>query len=261
VVCAMTLAVLFILTRGKLALTKQTLSFSVFFWASGVCWLYGLTYISSAQSAILSFTMPLFAIPLSVYMLSERSSRIEAHGGMVGFAGVILFNIPLLKGEFDALGISLALCGAFFWAVFSVYMKRLSFQDPLVTLTTGFLVATPLWALLAIFDFRFQLSYNLAFDIGYLVLAASVLSLYLWGRLLKLERVTRLTVIIFVTPVITMAYDVITTGVVPNWLALAGVALIFIGIYTSNILAHRGEKTPAATSTTSAALNVPWQHD
>ena len=60
--------------------------------------------------------------------------------------------------------------------------------------------------------------------------------------LLKLEKVTKLTVIIFLIPVITLAYGVVTSGVVPSYLTVAGIALIFVGIYASNILGHRGEE-------------------
>jgi drug/metabolite transporter (DMT)-like permease len=243
VVCALTFAVLFSITGGKVILTRQTLVFSFFFWASGACWLFGLNYISSAQSAILSFTMPLFAIPLSVYMLGERSSRLEVYGGLVGFFGVILFNLPLLNGGLQTLGIALALGGALFWAVFSVYMKRLSSQDPLRTLTTGFLFCVPPWAVLAVVDFGIKPSFDFGFDIAYLALGASIVNLFLWAALLKLERVTKLTVVIFVTPVITLVYTVITTDVLPSYLTLAGVALIFVGIYASNILGHRGEES------------------
>jgi drug/metabolite transporter (DMT)-like permease len=239
--CALTFAVFFVLTRVRLILNGQTLIFSFFFWASGAGWIYGLEYISSSQSAILSFTMPLFAIPLSVYLLGERSSRMEVYGGVVGFAGVILFNVPFLDGGLEVLGIALALGGAFLWALFSVYLKRLSSQDSLQTLSTGFLCCTILWAVVAVADFGARPSLNLGFDVGYLGIASGVVALYLWSALLRSERVTKLTVLIFVTPVITLVYGVVTTGVVPSYLTLAGVVLIFVGIYASNILGHRGE--------------------
>ena len=89
---------------GKVILTRQTLIFSFIFWASGACWLFGLNYISSAQSAVLSFTMPLFAIPLSVYMLGERSSHLEVYGGARGLPGVTLFNSLCSTGGFETLG-------------------------------------------------------------------------------------------------------------------------------------------------------------
>ncbi len=240
--CALSFAILFPITRGRVILTRQMLTFSFIFWASGACWLFGLNYISSAQSAVLSFTMPLFAIPLSVYMLGERSSHLEVYGGLVGFAGVTLFNLPLLTGGFETLGAALALGDALLWAVFTVYMKRLSTQDSLQTMATAFLFCVPLWAVLALADFGFRPSFALGFDVAYLSLLASIVALYLWAALLKLEKVTKLTVIIFLIPVITLAYGVVTSGVVPSYLTVAGIALIFVGIYASNILGHRGEE-------------------
>jgi drug/metabolite transporter (DMT)-like permease len=264
VVCATSLAVLLVITRGRMIATKQTLVFSFFLWASSVCWIFGLSYISSAQSAILSFTMPLFAIPLSIFLLGERSSRVEVYGGLVGFSGVVLYNVPLLSGGSTILGVALALSNAFFWASFSVYWRKLSSQDPLQTLTTATMLCLVLWVVLASVDFGIRPTANLAFDLLYLGLASGIVALFLWAALLKTERIAKLTVIIFITPVITLAYGIATTRVIPSYITLAGVALIFVGIYASNILGQRGgaassdrPKGPALGSEPSAPDQQP----
>ncbi len=244
-----TCVTLFIVTRGKLVLNMDTVLFSVFYWLAGACLLTGLNYISSSQSAILSFTMPLIAIPLSVYVLRERASKVEAYGAVVGFVGIIVYNIPLLNGTPTLIGVGLTLGDAFFWALFSVYMRKLRLQDTTQTLATGALVSFLFYAALSLIDFRFQPSLNLAVDIGFLGVIAWALNPFLWMALLKTEKLSRLTTIVFMAPVVTLIYGVATTGVIPSYVTLAGVVLIFAGIYVSNILGARSAESVRAPET------------
>lgn len=229
----------FVVTRGKLILNKDTILFSVFYWLSGACLLLGLNFISSSQSAILSFTMPLIAIPLSVYVLAERASRVEAYGAVIGFAGIVVYNLPLLGGTVTLIGVGLTLGDAFFWALFSVYMRKLRLQDPAQTLATGALVSFLFYGALSFTDFSFRPSLNLAFDVGFLGIIAWALNPFLWMALLRTEKLAKLTTLIFIAPLVTLVYGVATTGVVPSYITLGGVVLIFVGIYTSNILGGR----------------------
>src|ERR1051325_9004424 len=50
-------------------INRDTLILSFFTFMSSAFWAEGLEYVSAAQSAVLSYTMPLFAIPLSIVML------------------------------------------------------------------------------------------------------------------------------------------------------------------------------------------------
>jgi drug/metabolite transporter (DMT)-like permease len=234
-----TCVALFIVTRGKLVLNRDTILFAVFYWLSGACLLLGLDYISASQSAILSFTMPLIAIPLSVYVLGEKASRIEAYGAMIGFVGVVVYNIPLLNGTVTLIGVGLVLGDAFFWALFSVYMRKLRLQDPVQTLATGSLVSFLFYVAFSFADFSFRPSWNLLFDVGFLGVVAWALNPFLWMALLRTEKLAKLTTLIFIAPVVTMIYGVATTGVIPSYITLGGVVLIFLGIYTSSILGGR----------------------
>lgn len=227
---------LFAVTRGKLVLNRDTLLFGFFYWLSNVSWLVGLNYISSAQSAVLSYTMPLFAIPLSVYVLSERASRFEAYGAALGFAGIVVYNLPLLGGSVTLFGAVLTLADAVFWAMFSVYMRKLRLQDPMQTLVTASFMTFLLFGIFSVADFRFRPTLNLAVDVGYVGLVSGTLNFVLWMALLRTERMARLTTLLFLAPVVTLVFDAAVTGVLPGYLTLAGVALIFAGIYVASIL-------------------------
>jgi drug/metabolite transporter (DMT)-like permease len=66
------------------------------------CWnvlvVFGLRLIPSGRAAILAYTMPAWAIPLSVWFLNERMSGRKLTGLALGMAGMAL----LLVQEFTA---------------------------------------------------------------------------------------------------------------------------------------------------------------
>lgn len=190
--------------------------------------------------------MPLFVIPLAVIFLKERSTRAEVYGAFVGFAGIVLFNLPLLSGRTTVLGAGITLADAFFWALYSVYMRKLRGQDTVQTLATGFFFGFILYSVFSLTDLRATPSLNLAGDVLFLGLVAFALNFYLWMAMIKVEKVGRLTTIVFAAPVITLAYSVVTTGVLPSYVTIAGVALIFVGIYASNIIGAKKPTAPAA---------------
>lgn len=241
-----TFAMLLISSRGHLIINRDTVLIGVFYWLSGVTWLFGLELISSAQSAILSFTMPLFAIPLSVYLLGESASRIEAYGAMVGFGGIILYNLPLLGGAGTIIGGLLTLVDAFFWALFSVYLRKVRVQDPRQTLATTSFVCMLLYGAFSVADPYFTPTVGLAIDLTYSGAIGGALSIFLWMALIKTEKISRLTTLIFMAPIVTLVYGVATTGVLPDALTLGGVILIFVGIYASSVHGKRKETATMA---------------
>jgi drug/metabolite transporter (DMT)-like permease len=222
-------------------LNRDTLLFSGFYWLSGASWLVGLNYISPSQSAIISFTMPLFAIPLAIWVLSERGSRIEVAGALLGFAGIVIYNLPLLSGGPTIIGVGLTLTDAFFWALFTVYMKKIRRQETVQTLATASLFSFFLYGAFSLTDFTMRPSVDLAVDVTFLGLVSGALNFYIWMAMIKVEKVGKLTTMIFLAPVITLLYSVATTGAIPSYVTLGGVGLIFIGIYAANLL---GAKPP-----------------
>ena len=94
------------------------------------CWnmliAYGLMMIPSGRAAILAFTMPVWSIPLSAWLLGEPVTRRKLAALGLGVAGMLL----LLAEEFTSLGraplgAGLALAAAITWAIGTVQQKRL----------------------------------------------------------------------------------------------------------------------------------------
>jgi drug/metabolite transporter (DMT)-like permease len=240
-----TFLALLVSARGRLVLNRDTLLFGFFFWVSGVTWLFGLDLISPAQSAILSFTMPLFVMPLSILVLSEKASRMEAYGTLTGFAGIVVYNLPLLGGTLTLVGAALTLADAFFWALFSVYMRKLKLQNPTQTITTASLLNVLLYSALSFADFSFRPTASLGIDIFYGGSIGGALSFFLWNTLIRTEKLARLTTLVFLSPMVTLVYGAVTAGALPGLLTLGGVALIFVGIYASTVLSKKAEVAEA----------------
>ena len=86
---------------------------------------YGLTMLPAGRSAILAYSMPVWAVLLSIFILHERLTRRRLLGLALGMAGMGL----LIGGEFTVmrtspLGAILVVSAAFGWALGTVLMKR-----------------------------------------------------------------------------------------------------------------------------------------
>ena len=86
---------------------------------------YGLTMLPAGRSAILAYSMPIWAVLLCAFILHERLTRRRLLGLVLGMAGMAL----LIGGEFSAmraspLGAILVTGAAFGWALGTVLMKR-----------------------------------------------------------------------------------------------------------------------------------------
>lgn len=86
---------------------------------------YGLQMLPAGRSAILAYSMPIWAVLLSLFILHERLTRRRLLGLGLGMAGMAV----LLGGEMSLvraspLGAVLVLGGAIAWALGTVLMRR-----------------------------------------------------------------------------------------------------------------------------------------
>jgi drug/metabolite transporter (DMT)-like permease len=86
---------------------------------------YGLQMLPAGRSAILAYSMPVWAVLLSVFVLNEKLTRRRILGLVLGMAGMAL----LLGGEMSLMRVSplgavLVLGGAISWALGTVLMRR-----------------------------------------------------------------------------------------------------------------------------------------
>lgn len=88
-------------------------------------WFYAITLIPLAQVIAVEFTMPIWAILLSVVMLGERLTRVGAMAAVVGFIGVMIVARPNMTSLDVGLIAAAASAVAFaFTAIFTRLLTR-----------------------------------------------------------------------------------------------------------------------------------------
>jgi drug/metabolite transporter (DMT)-like permease len=104
---------------------------------------YSAVLIPSGQSAVLGFTMPLWAALLSWAFLGERMTRRLLLAVVLGGAAVGLLMWPGLAAYADApAGFALGLLAGFSWAVGTLILKRSGVDVPATVLTGWQLLIT-----------------------------------------------------------------------------------------------------------------------
>ncbi|GGM78836.1 EamA family transporter [Thermogymnomonas acidicola] len=226
-------AILLAISR-KLVLKMDVIYLTLFTVASTAFWIYGLAYVSPSQSAVLSYTMPLFSLPIAFLLVRESPSRMEVLGIVVGFAGVFIYGIPLVHG-FTFLGMVLTIVNAVFWATFTVLYRRLREEEPISVNATQFVVGAAI--LFALSSFNFRVSFNLQFteDLLWMATLGGALQFLLWNLMVRVSKVNRVTVLAFSVPIFTIVLEAVMNHSMPTYYGIAGVAVMFIGILISRL--------------------------
>jgi len=93
------------------------------------CWnmlvAFGVALIPSGRAAILAYTMPVWSVPLSIWLLGERVTPRKLAGLALGMAGLaLLLGESLVSLGSAPLGSLLVLGAALTWAFGTVLQKR-----------------------------------------------------------------------------------------------------------------------------------------
>jgi drug/metabolite transporter (DMT)-like permease len=213
---------------------KDTVLLSILTWASSGFWILGLEYVSTSESAVLSYTMPLISIPMSSLILSEKGSHKEWAGAAVGFVGVLVYSFVVFENQtLSALGAVLTLLNAFFWAMYTIYYRKLKNQEPTKTVATQLLFGALLFFLIVPLGYRLEVTPSFWFDLAYLAVLSAAASFLLWNALARLSRVGKTSTLIYSTPVAVTVVQYIETSILPPPVSLIGICLMIFGIYIS----------------------------
>jgi drug/metabolite transporter (DMT)-like permease len=242
---------------------KDTILLALFTWASAGLWGLGLQYVSTSESAVLSYTMPLISVPLSYVILSEKASAREWGGASVGLVGVAIYSITFANETVTTVGAVFTLLNAFFWALYTIYYRKLKNQDPTKTVASQLFFGAALFFLVAPLDYRLEMATQFWVDLGYLSVLSAALTFWLWNAMARLERVGKTTTLIYSIPVTVTLLQYVETSVLPSPTSLIGMCLMILGIYIA-----RFEKPPMNvryTNTDRTSSNTParrcvWTH-
>ncbi len=217
----------------RLTLSRETVILGLVTSASSFFWILGLTVVSAGDSAVLSYTMPLFAIPLAALLLKERPMTVEVAGALVGFSGVAVYSLALAHGSL-LVGVAYTLLNAFFWGAYSVYLRKLKAEDPISVAGTQFLIGSVPLILASFFNPRVSFAQGFVFDIFYMGVLGGAVQLFMWNSMLRVERVGRLTTMAFAVPAAAVAIQSVESSTFPALTSIVGATLMFAGIYLAN---------------------------
>jgi len=102
---------------------------------------FGLDLMHSGRAAIIAYTMPAWAIPLSVLVLGDRITGRKLLGLALGMAGMALLMVEEVARLRSApLGALLMLGAAWTWAIGTVLQKKIPVRVPVGTFTAWLMV-------------------------------------------------------------------------------------------------------------------------
>ena len=206
------------------------------------CWnvlvVFGLTLLPSGRAAILAYTMPAWAIPLSVLLLGERLTVRKMAGlalGMVGMALLVWDEFQRIQGV--PRGALLVLCAAFTWAIGTILQKKYPVRAPLAGFTAWLMLigGVPIYICALLFeDFSKLADVGLTSALGaaYNVLLAFAWAHWAWIKLATSVSVTVFSLSMLVIPVVGVFSGMLFLGEKPGWTEYAALAFVLASLAT-----------------------------
>jgi drug/metabolite transporter (DMT)-like permease len=206
-------------------------------------------YIDPGTASLLAQMSTIFAMALSLIWLRERLNRLEIAGALVAIVGVLVINFQ--PGDYLRLGSLLVLGSSFMYALHAAIVKRhggqLEFRNFFfwrVASTTGFL--------LLFTAARGQLVWPEPRAWLILIVAGTVdvvISRVLYYLALRRLRMSIHTVILTLSPVITILWSLALFEELPTLQGLAGGAAVITGVAIITIGRSRERRVRSAEPT------------
>lgn len=207
------------------------------------CWnvfaIYGIPLLSSGRAAILGYTMPMWSVPLSVWLLKEPVSGRRVLGMLLGFAGMLaLLGSELQSVERSPLGAMLLTGASFSWALGTVMIKRWPVALPATTFTAWQMVlgGIPIFTVALFVE---PGSFNLLkLSIGpliatlYNIFVAFIICFWAWMTIARGASVGAASIAVLLTPVVGVFSGMLVLGEHPHWLDYVAMVLVVLSIGT-----------------------------
>jgi drug/metabolite transporter (DMT)-like permease len=208
---------------------------------------WGETHIDSGLAAILNGTVPLFAIVIAHYWLTdEKMTGMRVLGLVMGFVGVVvLVSDDLRPGALSGslLGQLAVLAAAASYAMAATFSRRYMRNQPPVVQGTMVLLTGDALAWLAVLGLERPVQ-TPALPITWLAvlwlgLLGSCVAYLLFFYLINVWGPTRASVVTYVFPIIGLVLGIVFLNERPDWRLLVGTVLIVAGILVLNVLGGR----------------------
>lgn len=190
--------------------------------------------MSAGITALVLALQPLATALVAAPVVGERPRTLQWAGIALGLAGVVLVVWHKIDADAMSAGaliaVTIALAGI---TAGTLYQRAFC---PAVDLRAAsviqFSASLALLAPLALLveDFRIDWSWTLVGSIFYLVVFASILAVNALHTLMRRGEATRVTSLLYLTPIIAVILEWLLFGVQPGWLTAAGIAITCAGV-------------------------------
>lgn len=194
-----------------------------------------VTYIDPGTASLLGKTSVLFTLALGLFWLKERLRPIEMLGALLALAGA--FVIGFQPGDFLRFGSLMVLFSTFLYALHTAIVKRhgegIDFGDFFL-----FRIGTIAFFLLLFAGFRGQLVWPTPVAWVLVFVAGTVdvvISRSLYYLSLRRMPMSIHTIILTLSPVVTIGWALVLFGERPTLLSLVGGALVILGVFLATL--------------------------
>ena len=199
---------------------------------------FGVGMIPSGRAAILAYTMPIWAVPLSMWLLRERITRAKLAGLALGLGGLALLLAESFLGLGRApLGALLIVGAAFSWALGTVLQKRFPVGLPVGLYTAWIMLlgGVPIFAGALIFDDWGALQavgLHAWLGTAYNVFIAFAFAHWAWIKIATSVPVSVFSISMLLIPVVGVVSGMLFLGERPTWTEYAAAALVLAALLT-----------------------------
>jgi drug/metabolite transporter (DMT)-like permease len=201
------------------------------------CWnmliAFGVMMIPSGRAAILAYTMPVWAVPLSMWLLGERLTPRKVSGLVLGIAGLAL----LVGDAFGSPGTLFVLGAAISWALGTVLQKRypMAMQAGPYTAWSMLIGGLPIFACAFLLEDPTALGNPglwPALGVAYNVFIAFAFAQWAWIKIATQVPVTVFSISMLIIPVVGVVSGMLFLGERPSWAEYLALVLIVLALGT-----------------------------
>ena len=199
---------------------------------------FGVGMIPSGRAAILAYTMPIWAVPLSMWLLRERITRAKLAGLALGLGGLALLLAESFLGLGRApLGALLIVGAAFSWALGTVLQKCFPVGLPVGLYTAWIMLlgGVPIFAGALIFDDWGALQavgLHAWLGTAYNVVIAFAFAHWAWIKIATSVPVSVFSISMLLIPVVGVVSGMLFLGERPTWAEYTAAALVLAALLT-----------------------------
>ncbi len=214
------------------------------------CWnmmiAFGLTMIPSGRAAILAFTMPVWSVPLSAWLLGEKITPRKIGALMLGMTGMaLLIGEDLVVLGRAPLGALLALGAAFTWAVGTVLQKRWPLGLPMGTFTawTMLIGGVPVFIGTLIFESHAwrHVGTGALLALLYNIFVAFAFAYWAWFKIASTVSVTVSSISVLSVPIVGVLCGFVFLGERPSVQEYAALVCVVLAVLAVNLPAKQRE--------------------